>query len=363
MDITIVGGGLFGLATAREAARRGHRAVLHEMATIPSPLAASHDVSKAYRHVYGEKSDFYAPLVRDAIEEWRVLEREAGRTILHPVGFLAIATDSHADSFEAVSARVLRRLAIRHEFLSTAELRRRFPMFSVPDAATALFDLDAGWIDPAAALLALRESARRAGAVIHEHSPVPIPAAVGGDIVIVTAGPWLSKLLPALRPGIAPTLQHEWFFAPRHPTPLPVWSFDIATRGFYGFPTLPSSSLAPFAGTNKVASHLHGSPDDPDGARARDDADAARTSAFVSAHFPFLDATPVAHRPCFYANSLNGHFIFDRLPDTPRIVVAGGGSGHAFKFGPLLGRFALDVADGQRPRPEFAIDRVAGRTV
>jgi glycine/D-amino acid oxidase-like deaminating enzyme len=42
------------------------------------------------------------------------------------------------------------------------------------------------------------------------------------------------------------------------------------------------------------------------------------------------------------------------------MVVVGGDSGHAFKFGPLLGRLAADLAQG-RPLPEQCRRFTAGR--
>lgn len=363
MRITIVGGGLFGLASALEGARRGHLVTLHEAESIPGPRSSSHDVSKALRHCYGEKTAFYGPLVAAALEGWRRLEHDSGDRLFHPVGFLALATRFAPGAFEHDGARELQRLGIRHEILDPREIARRFPEFADTGADRALLDLDAGWLDADRCLLALRDAAVKAGAEIRTGSVVRDPRLAPGDAVLVAAGPWLSKLVPALDPGIRPTLQHEWFFRPRRRVDLPVWSFDIADLGFYGFPTLPPAADPGFAGTNKVASHLHGVPDDPDGARARDPNDGERTAAFVRERLPFLDPLPCAHRPCFYANTSDGHFVFDRLLSDPRIVVAGGGSGHAFKFGPLLGRFALDAVEGRALPPEFAIARGAGRTV
>jgi sarcosine oxidase len=50
-------------------------------------------------------------------------------------------------------------------------------------------------------------------------------------------------------------------------------------------------------------------------------------------------------------------FVLDR--DGP-VVVGGGGSGHAFKFGPLLGEMLADLALGREtsvPRQRFSLSR------
>jgi sarcosine oxidase len=53
----------------------------------------------------------------------------------------------------------------------------------------------------------------------------------------------------------------------------------------------------------------------------------------------------------------DGDFILDRIDG---VVVCGGDSGHAFKFGPLLGRLVADLALGRTLPPETAMWR-AGR--
>ncbi len=363
MEIVVIGGGLFGLAAALESSRRGHRVRLFEATRIPAEKAASHDVSKALRHTYGEKSALYAPLVREAIDAWRELERATGRRLLHQVGFLALASNFAPGGFEFESAQWLARLSIRHEILDAAAISRRFPAFCATGADRAVLDVEAGYLEPDECLLALREMAERNAVSIHEEIPIDSidsPHLVGADAVIVTTGAWVDKTLRQLGPSIRPTLQHEWFFAPSHPLDVPVYSCDLATRGFYGFPRLRRGH---FAGLYKVATHLHGSDADPDDVRNEDPVDRSRTEAFVGESLPFLIPTAIGHRGCFYANTLDGHFLFAKVPGHDHVFAAGGGSGHAFKFGPVLGRLAADLVEGKPVPAEFGLSRTAGRTV
>ena len=75
---------------------------------------------------------------------------------------------------------------------------------------------------------------------------------------------------------------------------------------------------------------------------------------------PSLDPEPVATERCVYDNSADADFVLDRVG---RVVVGCGTSGHAFKFGPLLGRAAGRPGRGRasrrstwplRPRPASA---------
>ncbi len=61
-------------------------------------------------------------------------------------------------------------------------------------------------------------------------------------------------------------------------------------------------------------------------------------------------------RVCQYENSSNGDFLIDRHPRWDNVVLVGGGSGHGFKHGPAVGRYAADLALGRlaTPEPRFA---------
>ena len=62
-----------------------------------------------------------------------------------------------------------------------------------------------------------------------------------------------------------------------------------------------------------------------------------------------------AAKPCPYSLTPDGHFVVDRHPEHPRLVLCGGFSGHGFKFAPVIGEIATDLAlEGQTsPDIEF----------
>lgn len=343
MRVAIVGGGVFGLSAALALAKRGCAVELFEAETIPAPLAASNDVSKATRLLYGRETARYAPRVLRATEGWRELERETGRTLLAQPGFLALAREWTPGGFEQESAAALARLGLPHEVLDARAIAARHPALSRVPASVGLLDPNGGFFDPPECLLALREAAARRGARIVEHRAAGEGFRPAADAVLWTKGPWLAAGGLPLRA----TLQEELLFAPRgDPGAIPVWSSDIASAGIYGFPRHPRSGLF------KVACHALGPAVDPSAPRSTGGAEHARIRAFVAGSLPWLDPDPRETRTCLYSNTPDGEFLFDELPasaDT-REFVAGGGSGHAFKFGPLLGEWAADlVIDGRVP--------------
>ena len=78
---------------------------------------------------------------------------------------------------------------------------------------------------------------------------------------------------------------------------------------------------------------------------------------WLAATIPGLDGPLVRSESCFYTMTPDRDFILDTIDG---IVVLGGDSGHAFKFGPLLGRLAADLAQG-RPLPEECTRFLVGR--
>lgn len=359
MKITIVGGGVFGLASAWELARRGHRVELHEAETIPAARAASRDISKALRAGYGPESPLYGPAVQRARSRWRELERLTGRAIYHEVGGLHLSTDFSRGTFERQSFEWLSSHGWPVREVSNAEVTSLLPGFVSQGLKGGYFDAWAGWLDPMQALPALAEAATKAGARIFDSSPIEDPLAVKADVTILCMGAWMVRHARLLHLEIRPTRQHEAFFelgrsesAAFQGTPF--WTCDIARDGFYGFPWHES-------GIVKVACHVPGALADPDDDRGPDEDQSAHIGHFVARRLPGLRAARDVGRTCLYTMSPDAHFVFAQIPDHPGRFVVGAGSGHGFKFGPVLGEWAADLVLGQKLPLEFGL-RVRPRT-
>ncbi|MFQ5945474.1 MAG: FAD-dependent oxidoreductase, partial [Anaerolineae bacterium] len=138
----------------------------------------------------------------------------------------------------------------------------------------------------------------------------------------------------------------------------PVWTYDLAEEGWYGFPIMADGVL-------KISNHRHGIRVDPDVDRAVDADFIEESRAFLQRVLPSLDPeTYDSGKSCLYTNSSDGHFILDRAPGYDRVFVAGAGSGHGFKFGPVMGRLAADLVEGGEVPQAFRLEgRVSGRVV
>ena len=86
----------------------------------------------------------------------------------------------------------------------------------------------------------------------------------------------------------------------------------------------------------------------------------ASARAYLRMRFPALaDAPLVESRVCQYENSTDHNFILDRQPDAGNVWIVGGGSGHGFKHGPVMGEMVADaVLDLKQPPKEMGLGRL-----
>jgi glycine/D-amino acid oxidase-like deaminating enzyme len=218
------------------------------------------------------------------------------------------------------------------------------------------FNPSGGWARASRVVVGLARHARAAGVAIVEASVERITddgAIVGGramraELVLVANGSWAATLLPELAGLVRPVGQPVFHLRPADPALFEaprfcVFGADIARTGWYGFPLAD--------GIVKIANHGVGVPlavDAGADARVVSDAQEAALRAFVADAFPALAGAPIAaRRLCVYGDTPDEHFWIARHPDRPHVAVATGGSGHAFKFAPVLGELVADVLDGR----------------
>ena len=132
---------------------------------------------------------------------------------------------------------------------------------------------------------------------------------------------------------------------------LPVFAADISNTGWYGFP------LHPEEGVVKMAKHTNGlimnaNLDD----RRITDKEVDDFRSFLGNSFINLPATPLVFtRRCLYTDTLDGDFWIDQHPRIKGLHIAAGGSGHGFKFGPILGSLISDSIESKENKwlPKF----------
>src|SRR3984885_15160451 len=161
VDTVVIGLGVMGSAALHSLATRGKRALGIERFEPGHDRGSSHGATRIIRQGYFEHPS-YVPLVRAAYPLWRELAAESGEPLLDVTGIVEIgAPDSE---LIAGTLDASRRHRLPHDVLDADALRRRFPLFQVPDHYVAVFQPDGGFLRVEAAIRAMRARARKGGA-------------------------------------------------------------------------------------------------------------------------------------------------------------------------------------------------------
>ncbi len=368
-DTVVVGAGVFGAWTAWELRRRGQSVLLVDSVGPAHARASSGGESRMTRSLYGADL-VYTRMALASLEDWRWLSGRSGLPILHPTGVLMFFP--RPEPFATQSIEAHRELGLPVEILYRPELQRRYPQVRWDGIEFGLFEPHFGALMARRAVQTLVAEFVAAGGeyLTAAVEPPAIPGRIdavrarSGELLragnfVFACGPWLPALLPAvLGTRIFPTRQEVFFFA----TPagddrflgdrLPGWADFNGGDIYYGFPDLESRGF-------KIAHDRHGSRFDPDsGDRQVTATGLANIRAYLDGRFPLLAGQPlVESRVCQYENSSNGDLLIDRLPGTENAVVVGAGSGHGFKHGPAVGRYAADLVLGKlgASEPRFSL--------
>ncbi len=364
-DFLIIGGGIFGMTTAVELAKRQYKVGLLNPDTIPHHLAASTDVSKIVRMEYGSDQEYFQ-MVEICIDRWKEWNDFFEETLYHEVGFLMLCQEkieSPRQLYEKQSIDHLLAAGYPTDRLDGAQLKARFPMVNSETYIDANFNPKAGFAESARVVACLADYARSLGVDIHERQSAvdlvieknqltAVKTKEGETFAcghcIVAAGAHTPLLVPDLQPFMHATGHPVFWLKPQNPIPFTVPNFtvfaaDISNTGWYGFPFSKKQGII------KIAKHSNGlkiNPDKDD--RQVTDAEIEDFRNFLKIAFPDLvDAPLVFTRRCLYTDTLDGHFWIDNHPAIKGLSVSTGGSGHGFKMAPLLGEMTADIAEGK----------------
>ena len=375
MRAGVVGAGIFGMGTALELRSRGHEVTLFEQGAIPYENASSTDVAKAIRRVNYAPNHPYVELVERSGRKWSEWQKRLGGSFYFQSGQLSIYSESELTDGGDALASIEHLESTRKEFrtLTREQAAARFPQLAFDDTDERLiFDSWAGYLASGQAVTDLARLAREDGVVLREHSRVTgieetasgVEVATGRgsfsfDRIAVAAGPWVGRLLPSVGDSMLISRQQMAFWRPVDPTPFhrdvfPGWSWHPKTQGWYGFPLLAD-------GTVKIANDMVGEEVDSDVERTNTETFLEEVREFAAKRLPKLAKGEfLGGRSCLYTNTPDGHFVVDWAPGMDRTLVAGGGSGHGFKFGGSIGEVVADALEG-RANPLGDLFRIGDR--
>lgn len=355
-DVIVVGGGVMGCAAAYHLAKDGQRVLLLEQFGVVHTQGSSHGPSRIIRLAY-DTAD-YVQLARAAYGLWRELEAESARSLLRTIGGLdlgapdALALDQIRATYQAAG--------VAFEALDRDEIVRRYPKFSLPDGTIGYYQPDYGLLDADLCVATLAELARRHGAQIHEHeAALQIkPLADGVEVrtsagtytagrLIISAGSWVGPLLGQVGIQLPLTVSKELvaYFQPPDPEAYLPERFPIFIHRFPNTTTLGSGfPIFRHAGFKMIFDRTGPlvEPGDPDREPAPGQLDLLLS--YAASVLPSLGSQVIEAMTCRYTMTPDEHFVIDRHPEYPQIVIASPCSGHGFKFGSVIGRILADLA-------------------
>lgn len=361
-DVVVLGVGGMGAAALYHLAKRGLTVCGVEAYAIAHPMGSSYGESRIIRKAYSEHPD-YIPLIHRAYALWDELAAEVGKPLREETG-LVLAGPPDSEVIKGLDL-CYRTHPLPHEKLSPSEAQSRYPMFRFQEDDVVYFDPLGGYLRVEDCVAAHAERAAHHGATLYTTETVLSWQVKGPDVeivtdrrrllagrLVITAGAWAAKLLRSL--GISLRVLRKvllWYQASDSPewnTPaMPCYLFARDGGVFYGFPAIGPDGL-------KVAEHTGGEEIEDPATISRDlmPADEERVLAFLAKTLP----APTPHRTrfsvCMYTMTPDAHFILDRHPVHPQVVLGAGFSGHGFKFASVVGEILADLAtEGKTHHP------------
>ncbi|KAF8995386.1 FAD dependent oxidoreductase [Cyathus striatus] len=392
--IVIIGAGCFGLSTAYHLLKRGYTdvTVLESSPVLPAPDAASNDINRIVRSSYNDV--FYTHLARDAIAAWK--NKEEWEDTYHESGVIALGI-SDSDTGPYSDASLVNDIAAgaRVQILDNAEdirsifppgLNKNRPVFQ---NKSGFLNRDGGWANAGKGVsMLIRKVTELNGKVLpgklvaklikEDGRTVAIECSDGSifksSTVIIATGAWTPSAFPGLDLGgqciatgqCVAMIQLTEEEAKLYESMPVVLDFS---SGFYIFPPNEHNII-------KMAVHAVGYTHTVDGtSKPRTVVTDPERGLFIPKSnllamrqhleeiYPeFSKKAFVGTRLCWYNDSPDGDWIIGRHPIDPSIIIATAGSGHAYKFLPVIGCIVADLFEGKLAEElvkKFSVNRAA----
>ena len=366
-DVAVIGAGVFGAWTAYTLRREGASVLLIDAYGPGNSRASSGGESRMIRLGYGP-DEIYSRSAQRSLVLWQELFGERDEALFQNTGVLWLAREH--DSYCESVFTTLQRLNARCERLDRDQLVERFPQLNFGPTKWGVLEPDAGVLMARRAVQAVAAKAKSIGVEYLQEAIVTpdltgkqlesIKTTNGKEIAaerfVFACGPWLPKLFPELLGDLIHVTRQEVIFFGVPPGDeqfsggaLPAWiDFNDLV---YGLPNLDGRGF-------KLAIDAHGPEFDPDrGERVVTATGLSAAREYLAQRMPLLANAPVTEsRVCQYENTSNGDFLIDRHPMFENVWLVGGGSGHGFKHGPVVGEYVVDMMSGRgTPEPRFSL--------
>ncbi|WP_028561072.1 N-methyl-L-tryptophan oxidase [Paenibacillus pinihumi] len=353
-DVIVVGAGSMGMSAGYYLARSGLRTLLIDAFDPPHQEGSHHGEPRLIRHAYHGGPAYIAMALR-AHQLWRELEQLTGTELLVQSGVLNLSAESiysYGQRLEDAEA-----FGLDIEYLDADEIRKRWPVIRVTDDFKGLYEPNAGYLYSEQCVRAYRQAARAEGAELLAYAEVEHIEVSQGSVAVrvkggqtyyaahavLSAGAWFRTLNSFISLPVRPVRKAVgWFETATHEFDagkFPGFTLNSPHGGYYGFPSIGGAGL-------KIGRHETGEEWQPGeplksfGSLPEDEGDLRRA---LEVYMPQAAGTLLRGAVCKYEFTPDDDFIIDRHPEYPNVLLAGGFSGHGFKFASVVGELLADL--------------------
>lgn len=386
-DVAVLGIGAFGAAAVLSLAREGVKVLGIDQFDPPHREGSTHGETRATRIATFE-SDMLVASARRSIEICRRLEddlvAEGIAAENSPIelfrqcgGIIFGRPNAVGEGYYGVDNPFLATLAaagkhgVDHDLVKAERIRARWPMFNPGPGEEAYFEPEAGVLFPERIVEAQLALAARKGAVLAVNEKAQFfesgkntvriatitangkRKAYEAGKLIITAGPWVRKVLPKEYKDMfsLQRLTLFWYgltdaakaeYTSYRDMPRYGWAYDTGEpfgKGVYGFPALDGPD-----GGIKISCD-NGTPVESPEAVNRHVSEAEKDGMYESIHrrLPGLSRECLKAATCLYTMTRDNKPLIGFLPDHPGVLAVSACNGAGFKHSVAFGEAAAQL--------------------
>ena len=384
-ETLIVGGGMAGCSTAFALGEKNVKSILVERgSSLAPPTASSNGDSRMYRKMYSD--EFFSKMQATALQRWNDVEEKSGETLLQKNGLLFYGEDTGETVEGSVfgAKKTMENLNLEHTFFETGDsIADEYPALKGCKGMpySGVYEADAGHIKASKACNAMANIAKEVCDIHLDTKIVSLDVkdeqvtattedglTIKADNVVIAAGPWTNSVLESaglpklnvkvweiqwghyrVKKSVASSIPQAFHFRkgqcevdgglyyvfPASATESPKSSKDVDDGEEYtyvkvgvDFPSggdMEGMDTFDYAGSEKVLELMDG---------------------WVAEHLPDVEERVESYTHP-YTMTEDSYFVMDKVAD--KVAVFSGGSGRAFKFGPLIGDCMAALVTGGQP--------------
>jgi sarcosine oxidase subunit beta len=349
-DVVIIGGGVVGLSIAYYLAlKRAGRIVLFEKGQLGEGSTS--------RCVGGIRVQFSTEInIRFSLESLKTFEQFEEEFRVNPefkrIGYLFLATTEREIEVFKENMKLQKKFDIPVEFLSSNEIRSRWPYLRMNDILGGTYCHWDGYAGPNEILSGFASGAKRGGVKIYEgmeiigissakgkiHSVKTKDEEIFTPVVVNAGGPYAASIgeMVGIKVPVKPLRRQIFITAPFRLTDRPIPLTIDFHRGWYfrqegdGLLLSGPLDLEPSFNLNIDYEAM------------------AETSENAMYRVPVLEKARIARGWAgLYEISPDHHAILGRVPQVEGFVLANGFSGHGFQHSPAVGKVISEVIAGR----------------